>query len=236
VKTATALTITVGLLGLGLPALSLALAAGASPTATAASPRVRTRTPDARTIVRRLERRYRSTGSFKAKFKEQITTASGVKRDREGTIEYRKPGRMRWDFAPPEQETIVSDGTTLYISQPDLNQVVETPIRTAFRSSAPAALLLGIGDLERDFSASPAPSPPTDGLIHLSLKPKSDGAQVAVGLDPATYDIATLIVTDDLGNVTALEFGDLQTNVALDDALFKFKVPEGADVVTPGSR
>ncbi len=186
-------------------------------------------------MVGRLERRYRSTGSFKAKFKEQITTAGGAKREREGAIAYRKPGRVRWDFGPPEEETVVSDGTTLYMYQPDLNQVLETPLKRAFRSSAPAALLLGIGDLERDFSASLPHSPPADGLLHLSLKPKTDGAQVALALNPKTYDIAALTVTDELGNVTALEFSDLQTNVALDEALFDFKVPAGADVVTPES-
>lgn len=232
-KTAIVLTITGGLLGLSL--LAFSPAPGADNGATSAATKSRGQTSDVRAIVRRLERRYRSTGSFKAKFSEQIATASGVKRQREGTIEYRKPGRMRWDFAPPEQETIVSDGTTLYINQPDLNQVVETPLRSAFRSSAPAALLLGIGDLERDFSASLTSSSPADGLVHLSLKPKSDGARVAVGLDPATYDIATLTVTDELGNVTTLEFSDIRINVALDDALFRFKVPEGADVIMPGS-
>jgi len=184
-------------------------------------------------MVHRLQQHYRSTSSFKAKFKERIESASGAKRERQGVIAYRRPGRMRWDFAPPENETIVSDGMTLYVYEPDLNQVVETPLERAFRSSAPAALLLGMGDVERDFVALPPPPPPAaDKLVHLVLKPKADGVRIALGLDPKTYDIRALAMTDELGNVTSLEFSDIQTNLMLDDAMFSFRAPEGVDIVT----
>ncbi len=184
-------------------------------------------------IVQRLQRHYHDTASFSAKFKEQVVSASGARRDREGTIEYRKPGRLRWDFAPPQSETIVSDGTTVYVYDPDLNQVIETPLARAFRNSAPAALLLGMGDLERDFVASLPAEPPKDDLLHLALKARADGTRVALGLDPKTCNVRALAVSDDLGNVTTITFSDIRTNIGLDDALFSFKVPAGADVVTP---
>jgi outer membrane lipoprotein carrier protein len=187
-------------------------------------------------ILKRLQRHYQSTGTFSARFKQQISTLAGTRRDRSGTIAYRKPGRMRWEFDAPQPETIVSDGHILYSYEPDLNQVIETPLDRAFRASAPAALLLGIGNVERDFASSIPSAPPPDGLVHLVLKPRSGGAQVALGLDPKSYDLAKLTVTDELGNVTALEFSGIRTNVAFDDATFTFKVPEGADIVTaPGA-
>jgi outer membrane lipoprotein carrier protein len=187
---------------------------------------------DLATVVARLQRHYQETRSFDAKFNESIASAGGARSERSGMIKYRKPGRMRWDFAPPQEETIVSDGTMLYVYEPDLNQVVEAPLEHAFRTSAPAALLLGMGDIERDFVASMPIAPPADNLVHLALKGRADGTRVALGLDPATYDIRDLTVTDTLGNVTRLVFSDLRMNISLDDALFRFKVPDGADVVT----
>ena len=53
-----------------------------------------------------------------------------------------------------DQELIVSDGKQLYNYEPDLNQVIETPLEQAFRSSSFAAFLLGIGNVQRDFNAS----------------------------------------------------------------------------------
>lgn len=188
------------------------------------------------TIVHRLQRHYRETSSFEAKFKEQIASVGGARHEREGTIKYRRPGRLRWDFAPPQNETIVADGTTLYVYQPDLSQVIEAPLERAFRTSATAALLLGMGNLERDFAASLPNPPPAGNLVHLMLTARADGTRIALGLDPATYNVVTIALTDQLGNVTSLAFSDLRTNISLDQTLFTFRVPEGADVVdTPGS-
>jgi len=195
-----------------------------------------TQSPSLKAIVHRLQRHYRETSSFEAKFKEQIASVGGARHEREGTIKYRRPGRLRWDFAPPQSETIIADGTTLYVYQPDLSQVIEAPLERAFRTSATAALLLGMGNLERDFAASLPNPPPPGNLVHLALTARADGTRIALGLDPATYNVVTIALTDQLGNVTSLAFSDLRTNISLDQTLFTFRVPEGADVVdTPGS-
>ena len=100
--------------------------------------------PQLKALISRLQKHYQETNSFSAKFKEEISPAGGIKREREGTVYYRKPGRMRWEFGGQDQEIIVSDGKQLYSYQPDLNQVIETPIEQAFRSSSAASFLLGI--------------------------------------------------------------------------------------------
>lgn len=188
------------------------------------------------TIVHRLQRHYQETSSFEAEFKEEIASAGGVKRELAGTIKYRRPGRLRWEFAPPHQETIVADGTTLYVYQPDLTQVIEAPLERAFRTSAMAALMLGMGNLERDFAASLPPAPPSDHSVHLMLVARADGTRIALGLDPATYNVVTVGLTDQLGNVTNLAFSQIRTNISLNQTLFTFKVPNGVDVVdAPGS-
>lgn len=182
-------------------------------------------------LLHRLQRHYQQTTSFSAKFKEEISPAGGMKRQREGTVYYRKPGRMRWVFGGDDSETIVSDGTMLYTYQPDLNQVIETPIEQAFRSSSAASFLLGVGSVERDFDAGIPPNAPADGLKHVLLKPKAGGDIIEMGLEPSTLDIRTLKLTDQLGDVTDLAFSDVKMGVALDDQLFVFSPPAGADIV-----
>jgi outer membrane lipoprotein carrier protein len=184
-----------------------------------------------KTLLDRLQKHYQQTSSFSAKFTERIAPAGGVKREREGTVYYRKPGRMRWEFEGQDQEIIVSDGKQLYSYQPDLNQVIETPLEQAFRSSSFAAFLLGIGNVQRDFDASVPAKPPPDGLKHVALKPKNAGDTIEMGLDPSTLDLKTLQLTDALGDVTALTFSDFQNGIQLDDKLFAFIPPAGADIV-----
>jgi outer membrane lipoprotein carrier protein len=185
-----------------------------------------------RTILDRLQRRYQETKSFSAKFTEQIAPVGGLKREREGAVYFWRPGRMRWDFGGAERETIVCDGKDLYTYQPDLNQVIETPIDRAFASSSAASFLLGIGNLQRDFDASIPAKVPADGLVHVSLRAKDTGGVIELGLDAKTYDIATLRLTDQLGDATMLKFTDLKRNIALDPGLFVFKIPAGVDIVT----
>ena len=187
---------------------------------------------DLKQVLDRLQRHYHDTNSFTAKFNEEIATVGAPKKNRTGTVSFRKPGRMRWEFDDPEKQTIVSDGETLYSYDPDLNQVVETPLKQALKSSSATSFLLGIGNINRDFKAAFAhPATPT-GLVDLILDAKSGGYVIQVGLDPKGYNLMTLTLTDQLGDVTRIDFSDIHDNVELSDSIFAFKTPTGADVVT----
>jgi len=199
--------------------------------ATTAGAASKNASPQIKNLLDRLQKHYQQTTSFSAKFKEEIAPAGGTKREREGTVYFRKPGRMRWEFGGEDQELIVSDGKQLYSYQPDLNQVIETPLEQAFRSSSAASFLLGIGNVDRDFDASVPATAPKDGLKHIALKPKNGGDTIEMGLDPSTFDLRTLRLTDALGDVTDLTFTDIRNDAPLDDKLFAFVTPAGADIV-----
>jgi outer membrane lipoprotein carrier protein len=187
---------------------------------------------DLKQALDRLQSHYHATNSFTAKFNEEIATVGAPKRNRQGTVSFRKPGRMRWEFETPDKQTIVSDGETLFTYDPDLNQVVETPLRQALKSSSATSFLLGMGDINRDFKAAFAhPTTPT-GLVDLILDAKTGGYKIEVGLDPESYNLMTLTLTDQLGDVTKIGFTDIHDNVELPDSMFAFKTPPGADVVT----
>jgi outer membrane lipoprotein carrier protein len=187
---------------------------------------------DLKQVLERLQRHYRDTNSFTAKFTEEIATVGAPKRQRQGTVSFRKPGRMRWEFSDPEKQTIVSDGETLYSYDPDLNQVLETPLKHALKSSSATSFLLGIGNINRDFKAAFANPPTPTGLVDLILDAKTGGYKIEIGLDPATYNLITLTLTDQLGDVTKIAFSDVRDNIELPDSNFAFNVPAGADVVT----
>ena len=187
---------------------------------------------DLKRVLDRLQKHYHDTYSFTANFNEEIATVGAPKRQRQGTVSFRKPGRMRWEFETPEKQTIVSDGETLYSYDPDLNQVVETPLKQALKSSSATSFLLGIGNINRDFKAAFASPPTPTGLIDLILDAKTGGYKIEVGLDPKTYDLMKLTLTDQLGDVTKIDFIGIHDNVELPDSIFAFKAPPGADIVT----
>src|ERR1700719_3000159 len=125
---------------------------------------------DLKRVLDRLQKHYHDTKSFTAKFNEEIATVGAPKRQRQGTVSFRKPGRMRWEFETP------------YSYDPDLNQVVETPLKQALKSSSATSFLLGIGNINRDFKAAFASPPTPTGLIDLILDAKTGGYKIEVGL------------------------------------------------------
>jgi outer membrane lipoprotein carrier protein len=188
--------------------------------------------PELRDLLARLQRHYQETRSFSAKFNETITRPGAPTLNRGGTLSWLRPGRIRFDYGAPQPETVVSDGRTLYDYDPGLNQVIETPLKNAIRAQAAAALLLGVGNLERDFTATRPEIASQNRLSHVILTPKSGGPSIEIGVDPSTSNIVTLMIADALGNRTEFHFSEIRQNVALTPADFVFKTPDGADVVT----
>jgi outer membrane lipoprotein carrier protein len=187
-------------------------------------------------VLDRIQDHYKQTNSFSAKFVEELTGMGGAKRTRTGRVSYKRPGKMRWEFNPPQTETVVSDGHKLYDYQPDLNQVMEVPIERAFKSAAPLTFLLGMGNLRRDFNASLSAPVPADPLLRVVLATKGGGDRIEMGLEPSTYDLMAVRVTDAMGNTTSIRFSAVRANPLLADSMFHFEVPPGADVVAaPGA-
>ncbi|MGH7949170.1 MAG: LolA family protein, partial [Candidatus Binataceae bacterium] len=126
--------------------------------------------------------------------------------------------------------------TMLYTYDSELNQVIETPLDQALQSPGVSAFLLGMGNLTRDFDSSMGAAAESK-LVAVVLKPKKGGQTIVLGIDPKSYDIVTFALTDQLGNRTLLRFAEISNNVELSGELFKFTVPDGADIVrTEGRR
>jgi outer membrane lipoprotein carrier protein len=124
---------------------------------------------------------------------------------------------------------LVSDGTRLWIHDPDLNQVTVKRIDKAI-SSTPAALLAGRDDITALFSLRDAGS--SDGLNWVEALPKAQDTgfeRVRLGLKGKT--LAAMELQDQLGGRTLLKFSDLKANAPVSPDTFKFTPPKGADVI-----
>ena len=191
---------------------------------------------DVAALVRKVQQRYDATKDFTAAVTQEMTIASlGKTTTASGTVAFKKPGKMRWEFDHDTPQVIVADGTTLWLYQPKEHQVIKTPFREAFRSTTPISFLTGVGRLSQDFEASIAGSSDDGRLVYLNLVPRSDTA--AIGTLRLTVardngEIRGAEITDPLGNVSRLRFADIRRNQNLPDDRFVFQIPSGVDVVT----
>lgn len=149
-----------------------------------------------------------------------------------GRFVFERPGRFRFDYRKPYAQTIVADGTTLWLYDPDLNQVTERPQAQAL-GSTPAALLTSTPDLAalgKDFTLSEEPD--ADGLHWVLARPKAqDGALASVRIGLDGNQLARLDITDHFGQRSQLQFSGLRLNPPLAPETFRFTPPQGADVL-----
>ncbi|RRD68313.1 outer membrane lipoprotein carrier protein LolA [Comamonadaceae bacterium OH2310_COT-174] len=185
-----------------------------------------------------LERFVQQVQSGQASFTQTVTApprdgeAGRVTRS-SGTFAFARPaGQFRFDYLKPFPQQIVGDGKTLWIYDPDLEQVTARDQQRAL-SSTPAAIVSSASTraaLERDFKLESAPD--ADGLQWVLATPKaSDGTLRSVRIGFAGDALAALEIEDNFGQRSALRFEGFEKNVALPTKRFEFKPPPGVDVV-----
>lgn len=187
-------------------------------------------------IVARVQARYDATHDFTAKVIQKLRVASLDKTlTSEGTVAFKKPGRMRWEFKEDDPQIIVADGKTLWFYKPQEQQVFKAPFDAAFKSTTPISFLTGVGRIAQDFDVALNGESVDGKLLYLQLVPKRAGGDVGVLRLRVTRDSADIRgaeIYDPLGNVSILEFEDLQRNLGLPDDRFEFEVPPGVDVIS----
>jgi outer membrane lipoprotein carrier protein len=187
-----------------------------------------------REALSKLQARYESTKTMEADFRQTVESPTlAAPLTTSGTVAFEKPNRMRWDYDPPDKQTIVGDGQSLWLFQPDMNQVIKAPLGEAFQASTPLTFLSGLGRLERDFDATLEQE--TKDAWVLRLVPKKDAALGVLGLSVRKSDasIAEARITDSVGTTTRIAFTNERRNGTIDPARFTFTPPPGVDVVKP---
>jgi outer membrane lipoprotein carrier protein len=147
-----------------------------------------------------------------------------------GTMEFSRPGRFRWEYNKPYEQTIVGDGSRLWIYDKDLNQVTVRKLDRALGAS-PAALLAGSNEIEKGYTLQ---SVGTDGgLDWLEAVPKTqDTAFERIRLGFGKGGLEAMELKDAFGQTTVIKFADLERNVKLSPDAFKFTPPKGAAVIS----
>jgi len=181
--------------------------------------------------IEKLRAFIEQTRSAKASFSQTVTDSGGqVAQKASGTVQFERPGRFRWTYDKPYEQLIVGDGQKLWIYDQDLNQVTERKLDKALGSS-PAALLAGSDDIDRHFSLNAiGMKRQVDWLEVRPLDEESLFEKVMMGFRGNTLD--TMELYDHFGQKTVIRFTNLQRNPRTPPDLYKFTVPEGADVVS----
>lgn len=146
-----------------------------------------------------------------------------------GTLQFSRPGKFRWEYDKPYEQTIVADGAKLWVYDKDLNQVTERKLDRALGAS-PAALLAGSNEIDKSYTLNNIGK--QEGLDWLEAIPKTrDTSFERIRLGFGKTGLDAMELRDQFGQVTVIKFADMERNNKPAADAFTFVVPKGADVI-----
>ncbi|MDH4120635.1 MAG: outer membrane lipoprotein carrier protein LolA [Deltaproteobacteria bacterium] len=181
-----------------------------------------------------VQQAYQAMAGFQSAFRQEDLNAQGQARQVKGNLSYQKPGKMRWAYAPPDEQLLVTDGQTVWLVDPLLENVTVTPLPSMAKGT-PLAFLVGAGNLARDFTCRAPSQPfPNRTLIWMELTPKEDIPTVAfiqVGVWPKSLQLAAIAIIDTTGSRRLVTLDNLKPRAQFPAGHFSFKIPPGMEVI-----
>jgi len=169
--------------------------------------------------------------TFAAGFTQVVRDRDGrIVETATGTFALSRPDRFRWEYRSPYEQTIVADGKKLWLYDRDLEQVTVRALESGL-GATPALLLSGASKVADAFTSISIDPDARWKWYRLQPKqPSADFERVSLAFDDRGR-LAGMELQDKLGQVTAIDFSDVQVNPKLDSKLFEFSPPKGADVI-----
>ncbi|WP_394005120.1 outer membrane lipoprotein chaperone LolA [Luteimonas sp. WGS1318] len=179
-----------------------------------------------------LEQFTRGLKGLEAQFTQQVADGNGrVRESSSGMLALSTPRLFRWEYVKPYPQLIVADGRTVWVYDPDLQQVTRRS-QGSQEQDSPLAALIDPGRLDRDFNVTEAGT--SGGLSWLELRPKrSDNAaferaRLGFGSDGTP---SRMEIHDTLGQRTTIGFSGWKRNPTFARDTFRYTPPAGVDVV-----
>lgn len=193
-------------------------------------------------VAQKLQNTYEKATSVVADFNQ--TTAmkfSSRIRQASGTMVFRKPGRMRWDYLTPDYQVLISDGETISMYFAKSNQMIVSNAQEYLQSDVTYSFFAGTGNILRDFDVS-APDFPNsmENSYLIKLTPKASHPHVSsihVWISHDSYLIKHLQIVDHFETVTDLFFDNIQIDSnrysagEIKDDLFFFMPPANTEII-----
>jgi outer membrane lipoprotein carrier protein len=175
--------------------------------------------------------RLQTLESMKGGFEQVVLDQSGTHmQEALGKFQVARGNRFYWLTETPYEQMAASDGTTVWVYDKDLEQVVVRPLSQDL-GQTPALLFGGKpADVAKAFTISERDNRGAEVTYRLTPKgqdPLFDQLDVTFkGGQPASMRLQ-----DALGQQTVIDFIGLTLNDGIDSSLFHFDPPEGTDVI-----
>jgi len=147
-----------------------------------------------------------------------------------GDFAMARPGKLVWNTLDPFPQNLITDGETLWLYDPDLEQVSVQAIGDSLKHT-PAVIISGdLTQIASNFDVTQKVISETVQAFDLRPTQSSEYFQ-RLTLVFTDGQLTAMQLLDGFGQDTQFELSELSYNQALADQLFTFSAPDGTDVL-----
>jgi outer membrane lipoprotein carrier protein len=188
-------------------------------------------------VLGEVEKHYKSAQSIRMDVSKNLKLKLlDREKKSKGTIQVKKGGFLKWETEEPNHSLVLSDGKYIWLvdyesGEEDKPNIIKAANPKKSQPHAVVALLLGEGRISDDFKVI---KEKTEGeMVNIDLKPRHDSAQInwlKITVDKNKSEIEKLSFEDAVGNITELDFKNIQFDSKIDEKIFKFIPPKGSEI------
>lgn len=189
--------------------------------------------PELVALLDSVQKHYNGVRDLRASFEQESLVKALGKRDvSRGDVAFKRPGRMRWNYAEPEVRVLTVDPQAVRMFSATERQLQIAPIGQGSLSPTALDFLLGEADLRESFEATRIEDAARKD-VGLKLSPRGDTSfeSLELWLEPASLKLRESVLVDLFGNRTVLRFAELVENGGVEDGAFEIQVPKDTEVI-----
>lgn len=177
------------------------------------------------TLIERLQQ----TSTLQANFTQRTLNSNRNSIDESsGSLTIARPLRFLWHVELPFEQQVISDGETLWVYDPDLEQATYQPVSSSVQQSPAMILVQPETSLTGQYHITEAKA---EGIVSYQLVPlENESFFESLSLIFRDEVIAEIRIVDSLGQQTQIRFQDVNLSPSLAAEFFEFNAPEGTDL------
>lgn len=173
--------------------------------------------------------------SYQASFIQIVVNDNGNNvQETRGELKAKRPGLFYWETTSPHSQFIASNGTSVEVYDPDLEQVTVHKLDDRV-ATTPALLLSGeVDNLDESYQVTGRKL--GDATREFTLEPKDqDSLFVSLRLTFSGDELQEMRMEDSLSQLSVLSFNNIRVNSSIADDAFTLEYPDTVDVIRDDS-
>lgn len=203
-----------------------------------AAPAPKSAAPALPSLLKDVETKYTRASTLVADFTETSESAA-LKQTKKnsGTIQFKRPGKIRWETLKPDHNLLISDGKKFWFYTPpfdptdpeDKGQYWERDASKVQSRFAQALLSGSFSEQFKKHAMSVKQTAPSDFLVTPKKGTAATVQQATLHIDPKQKLITGISLVHRGGNKSEIKLSNIRLGQPLEDSLFHFTPPANAE-------